>query len=107
NTGLGIDLVTGGNNDLAKPVINTVTSNSAGGTAVPGTTIDVYSGDTAGNARKYEGTTTAPAGTWTFTGAGNFTYQYVLATATDGANNTSELADGKTLNAPLFTSPNL
>ena len=87
-------------------MIGTVGLNTASGTvSTPNATIDSVLGDIASNALKYEGTTVATGTTWTYTGT-NFTNPFVLATATDSQNDTSEFASGSTQPSPVFTSPN-
>jgi hypothetical protein len=88
NGGSGIDNASGGNLELAPPVISS--TGSAAGTACANCTIDVYSDD-LNEGRVYHGQTTADAtGRWRFSGA--VTGPLVTATATDASGNTSEFA---------------
>jgi hypothetical protein len=87
NSGSGIALYSGGNNDLAAPIITGLTASGVSGTACPGCTVELFSDD-EDEGRIYEGTTTADgSGHWTWTGSP--TGPYVTATATDAAGNTS------------------
>lgn len=89
----GIDLGSGGNLALAAPVITGL--GSVDGTALPGSTVDLYtSSDRQGET--YLATVIAD-------GSGNFSSPvdvepvvglFITATATDGAGNTSEFSDG-------------
>ena len=99
NAGKGIELINGGNNGIAPPVI--LATGSASGTACPNCTIDVYSDD-EDEGRIYEGSTTADGtGDWTF--SGSVTGPFVTATATDAANNTSEFSEPRTIPFPTPT----
>ena len=90
NSGIGIDNLNGGNEELAPPVV-TAQEFSVAGTACPNCIIDVYSDD-EDEGRIYEGTTVADGGgTWAFTEP--MTGAFTTATATDGAGNTSEFSD--------------
>ncbi|MBC8422446.1 MAG: right-handed parallel beta-helix repeat-containing protein, partial [Chloroflexi bacterium] len=92
NTGLGIDLRSGANDNIVAPVVisfNTTTGD-ASGTACAGCTIEVFS-DNDDEGRWYEGTTTADgAGNWSFNKGSAFTGANVHATATNADGNTSE-----------------
>jgi hypothetical protein len=89
NGGRGIELVDGGNTELAPP-----TTDSAGsvfGTACPDCTIDVYSDD-EDEGGKHEGSTTADGdGSWSFSGTPEG--PNITATATDSYGNTSEFSE--------------
>lgn len=99
NAGKGVELINGGNTELAPPVI--LATGSASGTACPNCTIDVYSDD-EDEGRIYEGSTTANAsGDWTFSGA--VTGPFVTATATDADGNTSEFSEPRTIPFPTPT----
>ncbi|MGQ9560305.1 MAG: T9SS type A sorting domain-containing protein [Candidatus Oleimicrobiaceae bacterium] len=88
----GINLQDGGNQELASPVILSVTAAEVVGTAAPLATIEVFS-DQDGQGAIYEGTTTADAsGSWVFSKPEGLTGLYVTATATDTNGNTSEFS---------------
>jgi hypothetical protein len=91
NGGPGIELVDGGNAELAAPTVLDYdpAAGTASGTACPNCTIEVFSdGDDEG--RWYEGTVTAGGGgAWSFDKGSAFTGVYVHATATDAGGNTS------------------
>ena len=89
NAGMGILLLSGGNNDLSAPTISSL--GPLTGTADPNTVIEVFTGPDA-EGKIYEGFTTADAGgnyTWT----GGLTGTFVTTTATDGSGNTSEFSE--------------
>lgn len=88
NTGKGIENISGGNTELAPPVITTATSAAVTGTACANCLIDVFS-DAANEGKTYHSTVTANGvGAWTFSGV--ITGPNATATATDAAGNTSE-----------------
>ena len=92
NTGKGIWLYLGGNDELSPPMITTASATWVLGTACPNCTIEVFS-DAEDEGAVYEGTTTADAaGNWTFTKPGGLTGPNVTATATDENDNTSEFS---------------
>ena len=81
----GIDTVSGGNTELAPPVITDV--GSASGTACPHCEVDVFS-DSVDEGRIYDGTAEADAtGNWSFPGI--VSGPKITATATDSVGNTS------------------
>jgi hypothetical protein len=88
----GIQLLDGGNTDLAAPTISACTDTSISGTAPPGCTIEVFS-DSDAQGSVYEGTTVSDGtGAFAFTKPGGLTGPYVTAAATDSAGNTSEFS---------------
>ena len=92
NTTTGIVLSTGGNGELAKPVIAGASVAQVTGTACPGCTIEVYS-DAWNQGAVYEGSTTADVGgNWALTPQTSVRGPYVTAVATDGEGNTSEFS---------------
>ena len=104
---LGISLLNNGNNELAAPVIATVTGSGAAGTSgCASCTVEVFS-DYADEGRFYAGSTTTDSnGAWNFSGA--LSGPYVTATVTDGNNNTSEFSTPKGLRLlylPLIIKP--
>jgi hypothetical protein len=99
NGGLGINNVSGGNNEPAPPVITAV--GSASGTSCHNCTIDVYS-DAADEGASYHGSTTANAsGDWSF--SGSVGGPNVTATSTDSSGNTSEFSAPFSLSTPTPT----
>lgn len=93
NFGTGIDLSNDGNLQLAAPVITGL--GSVDGTAVPGSTVDLYA-STDGQGESYLATVVAD-------GNGDFTSPvdvapavglFITATATDASGNTSEFSEG-------------
>ena len=90
NGGKGIETISGGNTELAPPVITLATVSSTIGTTCANCTVDVYSDD-SDEGRIHHGFTTADgSGNWSFPGA--VTGPNVTATATDATGNTSEFA---------------
>lgn len=110
NGGLGIDIAplgvtpndsgdfdNGPNNGLNFPVLSQATVTSVTGTACAGCTIEVFIADSGagahGEGRTFVGADTASgSGTFVVAVAGVSEGQYVTATATDAAGNTSEFA---------------
>ena len=85
----GISLSDGGNAELAAPVITECTETSITGTAPPNCTIEVFS-DAVDEGGVYEGMTASDGtGDFTFDKPGGLTGEYITATATDAAGNTS------------------
>jgi len=94
NGGKPINLNSTGNNNKSKPVITYATVNTVGGTSSPGDVVEVFN-DVNGNcfdAHIYVGAAVANgAGNWSLT-TSLVTATYVLATARDASNNTSEFS---------------
>jgi hypothetical protein len=101
NTGLGIDLVSGGNNSVAPPAITAGSATFVSGTACPGCAVDAYSDD-VDEGRHYLGSTTASlGGFWSVSLDSPPPAARLTATATDAGNTSefsatfnSELCDG-------------
>ena len=92
NGGKGIELVSGGNTELAPPVITSVTAGSVSGTACADCTVEIFS-DPADEGQYVHSPPTAVAdssGNWSWTGT--LTGANVAATATDWFYNTSEFS---------------
>ena len=92
NGAKAIELVNGGNTELARPVITSVTGGSVSGTACAVCTVEVFS-DPADQGQYVHSPPYAFAdssGNWSWTGT--ITGTNLTATATDGAGNTSELS---------------
>ncbi|MBI5218692.1 MAG: hypothetical protein HY958_07175 [Bacteroidia bacterium] len=91
------------NNGIAVPVISTVNATSVSGTSGANNIIEVFK-NTSGNcsdASTYIGTATANgSGNWSLSGLSLVAGDYVLATATDGSNNTSEFSTCMSLSSP-------
>ena len=103
NTLSGIDLSSGGNGELAAPVITECTETSITGSAPPSCTIEVFS-DAADEGGTYEGTTTSDgAGDFVFNRPGGWTAEFVTAAATDSAGNTSELSEAASVSTEPTT----
>ncbi len=86
NGGKGINLQGGANSAIASPVISRE-GHEISGTACPGCTVELFS-DTHDEGRFFEGSVvTSPAGIFSWTGS--FRGQFITATATDAALNTS------------------
>jgi hypothetical protein len=86
----GINTVSGGNTELAPPVITSVTETEVSGTACSDCIVEIFS-DADDEGETYEGTVTAD-GSGSFTLAVTVTGPFVTATATDGDGNTSEFS---------------
>jgi CSLREA domain-containing protein len=100
NGGKGIELVSGGNTELAPPIITSVTSGGVSGTTCAGCTVEIFS-DSADEGQYVHSPPTAVAdsnGNWSW--SGSITGANVTATATDWFYNTSEFA---TYGMLLFT----
>ena len=94
NTVRGIQLLEGGNAELAAPIISACSDTSISGTAPAGCTIEVFS-DSDDQGVVYEGATVSDGtGTFSFTKPGGLTGPYITATATDSTGNTSEFSPG-------------
>ncbi|MFQ5857774.1 MAG: right-handed parallel beta-helix repeat-containing protein, partial [Anaerolineae bacterium] len=94
NGGKGIELLNGGNTELAPPAITNVAGGSVSGTACAGCTVEVFS-DPVDEGQYVHSPPYALAdlsGNWSWSGA--IAGKNVTATATDGAGNTSELSVG-------------
>ncbi|GEM_PF-887528 len=92
NGGKGIELVSGGNTELAPPVITSVTAGSVSGTACAGCTVEIFS-DPADEGQYVHSPPTAVAdssGNWSW--SGSISGAKVTATATDWFYNTSEFS---------------
>jgi hypothetical protein len=98
NAGKGIELVNGGNMEIAPPTITSADVNSASGTACSLCGIDIFSDD-ADEGETYHGDVGAEAdGSWT--GSGPFTGQNVTVTNTDANGNTSEFSEPFSIPTP-------
>jgi hypothetical protein len=91
NIGFGIELVNGGNANLARPSITHATCQQVEGTTGAGWTVEVFS-DLSVQGRIYEGSTTAHAIMSSFSWSGNLSGPNVTVTATDAQGNTSEFS---------------
>ena len=92
NGGKGIELVSGGNTELAPPVITSVTGGSVSGTACAGCTVEIFS-DPTDEGQYVHSPPSAVAdssGNWSW--SGTITGANITATATDWFYNTSEFA---------------
>jgi len=99
NVGKGIELLDGGNTELATPVITQVTANSVHGTSCANCTVEIFS-DAADEGRLVHSPPYAVAdasGNWQWNGA--ISGAKVTATATDSDLNTSEFS------APVAAAP--
>ena len=103
NTLSGIDLSSEGNGELAAPVITECTGTSIAGSASPFSTIEVFS-DAADEGGTYEGTTTSDgAGDFVFNKPGGWSAEFITATTTDAAGNTSELSQAASVSTEPTT----
>lgn len=92
NGWLGVDLWGGGNEELASPIIFSVSTGSVTGLAYPNSTVEVFS-TSSDEGEIYEGQTTADGtGTFTFNKGSSFAGPHLTATATDTDGNTSEFS---------------
>ena len=92
NTGLGIQLVSGGNAELAAPVISSATCNTVVGTTCPNCTVQIYS-DEEDEGRVFEISTNANAsGDFTYTDYMGFTGPNFTAITFDSDGNTSQFS---------------
>lgn len=122
NTGLGINLDTGANDNIPTPEVslavtsNSVTTVTGQFTATPGTTytLDIYSTPTTDTSTTAEGRTWVGNATVTTdsTGVGKFSAttstpvtvgQFIVTTITDPTNNTSEFSAPRVVIAPTAT----
>jgi hypothetical protein len=93
NTLGGIDLLSGGNGELAGPVISKATRSEVVGTACANCRIEIFS-DGEDEGRIYEGFVMAnSSGDFAFSKLSGLTGPYVTATTTDGDGNTSEFSE--------------
>ncbi|HDL19477.1 MAG TPA: T9SS type A sorting domain-containing protein, partial [Bacteroidetes bacterium] len=101
NDGYGIANESGGNANLAPPVIFEIKNGTVTGAAPPGSVVEIFSDDDD-EGKIYEGMTTADAGgnfEWNGAPAGPF----VTATATDSAGNTSQFSQPKNVTSVAET----
>ncbi|MFN3404697.1 MAG: hypothetical protein ACK40G_11415, partial [Cytophagaceae bacterium] len=114
NTSKPINLTYGdpgeGNQGKAVPSGITATFTLANGSSGPGDIIEIFKNNTGNckDAYEYVGTATADAGgNWSLSGLSLTNGEYVLATATDGSNNTSEFSTCVAVSAgtPTFIGP--
>jgi len=92
NTLGGIDLLSGGNGELAGPFISKASGSEVVGTACANCRIEIFS-DEEHEGRVYEGFVMAnSSGDFAFSKLGGLTGPYVTATTTDGDGNTSEFS---------------
>lgn len=84
---LGISLTDGGNGMLSPPTVTVATAAYVRGTAIPNSTVEIFS-DSLDEGAIYEGTVTADA-IGIFTWSGTASGPHVTATCTDAAGNTS------------------
>ncbi|HVO75781.1 MAG TPA: right-handed parallel beta-helix repeat-containing protein [Ignavibacteriaceae bacterium] len=102
NDGKGIENYEGGNNEIAPPVILSLTSAEVLGTAGPGNIVEIFS-DEGDEGRYYLGSAIAD-------GTGNFSLtlsepcplQYITATCRDEDGNTSEFSQSQVVSVELI-----
>jgi parallel beta-helix repeat protein len=88
----GITNTSSANNGIKPPLLDPAAGTTVTGTTVPGARVEIFS-DSSGQARFFEGTTTAGAdGKFSFTASQAWKGTIVNATATDGSGNSSGLA---------------
>lgn len=98
NGWIGIDLISGGNTELAAPVITSAAPTGAMGTACVSCTVELFS-SSDGEGQTYEGVTTADAnGNWTYNGS--LGGPLATAIATDGNKNSSEFSFPSSVASP-------
>jgi dockerin type I repeat protein len=94
NDAVGIELLDGGNTELAAPLLFDfdMQAGTVTGVACANCTVEVFS-DNGDQGEFYEGQTTADGtGFFTFTGGASFTQSHLTATATDTNGNTSQFS---------------
>ncbi|MGD8998258.1 MAG: glycoside hydrolase family 127 protein, partial [Anaerolineae bacterium] len=94
NDGRGIDLLDGGNSELAAPLVTDLDldAGTVTGTACSNCTVEIFC-DSCSEGEVYEGRTTANGGgAFTFSKGASFVGPHLTATATDGDGNTSEFS---------------
>ncbi|MBN1414975.1 MAG: T9SS type A sorting domain-containing protein [Bacteroidales bacterium] len=95
--GYGIYNYSGGNNELAPPVISAATSSSVTGTAIPDATVEIYT-DPKNEGLIFQGEVKADAnGNFIWNGIITGTYANVTAIAIDDNGNTSMFSDAVTI----------
>jgi len=100
NGGKGIELVNGGNTELAAPTITMASASGAAGTGCAFCVINLFS-DTTDEGETYEDFANVDGnGNWSYAGA--LTGPHVTATNTDAGNNTSEFSAPKTIQFSLY-----
>ena len=97
HSGKGIELESGGNNELAAPAITIATCTVIGGQACPNCSIELYS-DTHDEGERFLASTNAD-GSGAFAWSGPVMGPNVTALATDGSQNTSEFSAPYTVGA--------
>jgi hypothetical protein len=90
NCGYAIKLLSGANNNILPPVITSYQNDTLSGTSAPNDIIEVFGSTGAEQANEYLGSTNTDGnGNWQL--YAQTTYQYAVATARDGNDNTSGL----------------
>ena len=90
NDSKGINLVNGANGGIAAPIITNVIGNEISGTAVPGSSIEIFT-DNDDEGRIIQGIVLSDtAGNWIWIGTLEGSLDSIRATATDDQGNTSE-----------------
>lgn len=96
NTGMGIDLYSGANNDILAPVISAVSDSApyqVSGNACLGCSVEVFASPTgAGQGKLYQGTTSADESGQFSISLADISAAYLTATATGGTDGTSEFS---------------